>query len=251
MATTRRKPGTLPPTLTPARQAKVAEYHFIAVKVAAYHAKRLRLTGDDADDLLGEAQEALTVALATADLADEGLENYLWECVHGGVKDLLRRIAIKNRRGPAKPSDPGIERIKGAASARFREWVRVLRDPGDVWRDSREDAIAQLETVAGEGTTVMSLGAGGPLWNMRGEDGFALRAEWVHAKRELRAVVSELPDVQRAVVELHFLKELPLDDVATQTNLSTPTVVRRIGKALPLLRARLDARGVKKVPAGE
>jgi len=247
---TRRSPGTLPPRLTPEREALAVQYHWIAAKVASYYVRRAP-AGLVADDLLGSAQEALTMALARADLSNKGLEDYLWECVKGAVKDLIRRKAIELGGTSHRPSDASTERMLEGASTAFRAFTRALEDPGNVWEDTRAVAIENVHGVVGDAVMVLTLGSGGALEDMRGDTAMVLRLDLERARKAVRALVAELPPVLRVVTELRWLKGCEIAEVAQQTGMPEPTVTRRLKRAFALLKARLLAKGITGLPEPE
>jgi RNA polymerase sigma factor (sigma-70 family) len=245
--TIRRLPGALPPRLTPEQQATAEKYHYIAMRLADYYAAK-RLPGVPDTDLLSAAHEALVIAVASSDLSNDALENYLWICVRGALKDLFRKTA--KERGPTTPEpDAQTDRLLRRARAALDDYALTLEDPGDVFHDTHEDSVGHFAGASDGGATALAVGASGGAWYMRGEDGLAVRAEWVRTSKELHDAVSGLPPTLAAVTELRFFQEREINDIAERTGLSAPTVTRRIAKAIDLLRARLPPRGVTGLPA--
>jgi DNA-directed RNA polymerase specialized sigma24 family protein len=57
--------------------------------------------------------------------------------------------------------------------------------------------------------------------------------------------VARLPPAHATIIELRCFQELPVEDVAKQAGVSESKVFRALKEAMPLLRARLEARGIK------
>jgi RNA polymerase sigma factor (sigma-70 family) len=225
----------------------VAEHHYIAARLAAYYARKSP-PGLTDTDLLSHAEEALVEAVLSADPTNEGFESYLWERVRGALKDLIRKTAKELGRTSARPIDAPTEHMLRGASAGLNDFARGLQDPGRVWDHTRADAMVQLDRAGEEVAAALAVGGAGCVWYMRGEPGFVLRAEWVRTIRELRELVSNLPPVVAAIMELRFFQQREIEDIAAQTGLSAPTVTRRIKKAVELLRARMIAKEIDGTP---
>jgi len=60
---------------------------------------------------------------------------------------------------------------------------------------------------------------------------------------ELAEAIADLPEEQRAAIELHHLKGCALADVAAQMGRSTASVAGLVRRGLVRLRAKLDPEG--------
>jgi RNA polymerase sigma factor (sigma-70 family) len=243
MATKRRRPGTLPPALTEEQAAQVRRCHPIGVHVAMYYVRR-QPPGLKADDILGAAEEAVTLAICTYTTEKKvSLEGYVWARVRSTLKTLIRRSA--ERLGPQAPNDSHESRVALAGGEALDEYAQTVEDRGNVLRDTREQQIAQYDEAAQNGATALVVGGGGHLWNMRGDLGLVLRIEYLRTNKALHDEVARLPAKHATIIELRFFRELPVKEVAAGAGVSESTVSRMIGEAIPLLKARLEARGVK------
>ncbi len=61
-------------------------------------------------------------------------------------------------------------------------------------------------------------------------------------ERRLDAALESLPDAERALLAEHFLCEVPQSVIADREGVSRATLLRRVGRALVLLRERMGAR---------
>ena len=208
-----------------------------------YYARRvspaLRLT---ADDFLGYADEAVVLAVTTYNTPKSDLEGYVWRRVHSTLKNLIRQTA--ERLGLQAPNDTAESQMAEAGAEALQEHAVTVEDPGDEWHTPEQQA-QQYEELAKNGATVQSLGAGGHAWHMRGETGFVLRAEYLRTTRALHEEVAQLQPDAATIFHLRFFQELPIQDVAVQAGVSLKTVSRVIARAIPVLRARLEARDIK------
>jgi RNA polymerase sigma factor (sigma-70 family) len=241
MATKRRSPGTLPPTLTPKQQADADRCFPIGVNVAMYYVRR-EPEGLTDNDLLSAANEAVVLAVCTH-ASNVALESYVWARVRSTLKTLIRRTA--ERLGLRAPNDTPASRVADAGSEALNEYALTVEDRGNIWKDSRAQQIEQYDDEARNGATALVTGGGGHVWHMRGEEGLVLRADYVRTNKVLHDEVARLPPEHATVVELRFFRELPRRDVAREAGVSESKVARLIGEAIPLLKARLEARGIK------
>jgi DNA-directed RNA polymerase specialized sigma24 family protein len=247
MATKRRRPGTLPPALTPERAAEVERCHPIGVDVASYYARRLAAVGLKPDDLdlFGVAEEAVTLAVCTYTNShrDVTLDVYVWRRVQSTLTTHLQRTL--EERGLVAPSDRHAALRALAAVEIADDYAQTAEDRGDVLRDTREQQNAQYEEEANGVATALVVGAGGHTWKTRGEMGLVMRIEYLRANKALHDEVARLPPAHAMIIELRCFQQLPVEDVAKQAGVSESKVFRVIREAMPLLRARLEARGIK------
>ena len=241
MATKRRRPGTLPPALTSEQVAQVHRCYPIGVHVAMYYARR-NPPGLKQDDLLGAAEEAVTLAVCTYTPRTATLEGYVYARVQSTLKTLIRKTAEGLGLRPQNETREG--RVADAGGDALREYALTLEDRGNVLRDTPEQQVAQYEELAEDAATALAVGGGGHVWNTRGDTGMVLRLEELRANKALHDEVARLPAAQATIMELRFFRELPVKEVAAQAGVSESTVSRMIGDAIPLLKARLVARGI-------
>lgn len=241
MATKRRRPGVLPQSLTPEQRATARRCFPIGVSVAMYFARQ-HPPGLAEDDLLGAADEAVTLAVTTYSEPKVPVEVYVWARVRSTIKTLIRQTA--ERLGLRAPNDTPEARMADAGGEALLEHALNVEDPCNIWRDTPEQQVEQYDALAHDGATALDLGGGGHLWHTRGEVGFVLRIEYLRANKTLHDEVARLrPDIA-TVVHLRFFEELPIEEVARQAGVSEKTVTRMIAKAIPILRARLRAQEI-------
>jgi RNA polymerase sigma factor (sigma-70 family) len=195
------------------------------------------------NDLLSAADEAVVLAVCTHGTSNVALESYVWARVRSTLKTLIRRTA--ERLGLRAPNDTHASRVADAGSEALDEYALAVEDRGNIWKDTRTQQIEQYDDEARNGATALATGGGGHVWHMRGEQGLALRAEYVRTNKVLHDEVARLPPGHATIVELRFFRELKRRDVAKEAGVSESTVVRMIGEAIPLLKARLEAQGIK------
>ena len=244
MATKRRRPGALPPSLTPKQRADAHRCFPIGMHVALYYATR-NPPGLKKDDLIGAADEAVTLAVCTYDNEPRkvDLEGYVWARVHSTLKNLIKQTAVRlGLRAPNDTQESGMARGGGEA---LKEFAETVTDPSNFWKDTREQQTEHYDDVAHHAATAQVTGAGGHVWHMRGEVGFVLRAEYVRVNKALHDEVAGLPPAIATIVELRWFQEKSLEQVAAEAGVSEATVSRKLAEALPLLRARLEARGFR------
>jgi RNA polymerase sigma factor (sigma-70 family) len=237
----RRSPGAQPPTLTPQQLADAQRCLPIAAQLAAYYAAR-RPLGLKYEDLVSVANLAVPVAVGTYDASKGPLEAYVWLRVRGTLLNLIEKTA--KQLGVRSPSETPESRTARAGKDALELYALTLEDPGDVWEDTEDEQTKQYRDVAGEGGAALALGAAGHAWHMRGNEGYVQRAEYVRAMRHLREEVAGLPAANATVVELRFFQGLQVDEVASKAGVSEPKVTRLLGKAVKLLKARLEAHGI-------
>lgn len=250
MATNRRSPGALPPTLTEAQRADVERCFPIGVKVAMYFAHG-KPAGVTEEDLLSAADEAVVLAVCTfsTSQSEPGSEkwkeeqgSYVWLRVHSTLKTFLRQTA--ERLGLRPRGDKRDSRAARAGETAIGEYALAKRDPSNFWKDGPEEHARQYGELADEACGVGVLGASGHAWHTRGEDGLVLRAEYVRGLKLLHDEVARLSPSFAAVIELRFFRELPVKDVAQKAGVSEQDVPRMIAKVARVLRARLEAKGI-------
>lgn len=146
------------------------------------------------------------------------------------VNEILVRV-VRLLRDPAKEYDDRF-------GQKFTAWLyavtrNVLRDE---WKGrARAAAVRSLDAPAPAG-----LGPGWrePVWRGSSPSRMAIRAEL----RELvQARLQRLPPLYRRVLELHWLKERPVPEIARRLGVSEGTVRKRIQRAQMRLRADLNA----------
>jgi len=240
MATKRRRPGTLPPTLTPEQADDVRRCHPIGVFVAMYYARR-NPRGLEPEDLLGAANEAVTLAVCTYTPRQVPLEGYVHARVQSTLKTLIQHAAERNGDRPRRETHE--RRVTDAGTKALLEFGGTVEDRCNVLRDTREQHIAQYDELAENGATALAVGGGGHVWNTRGDTAMVMRLEELRKNKALHDEVARLPAGHATVINLRFFLELPAPEVAVRAGVSESTVVRKIGEAIPLLRARLRARG--------
>jgi RNA polymerase sigma factor (sigma-70 family) len=210
-----------------------------------YYARRLPagLKPDDLD-LFGVAAEAVALAVCTYTTErNVTLDGYVWARVRSTLKTLIRRAL--EQRGLVAPNDNHAARVALVAGEVADEYAQTVEDRGNFWRDTREQQTAQYEEEAHRGATALVVGGGGHTWNTRGELGLVLRIEYLRTNKALHDEVAKLPPAHATIIELRCFQELPAEDVAKQAGVSESTVFRVIRDAIPLLKARLEARGIK------
>jgi RNA polymerase sigma factor (sigma-70 family) len=243
---TRRPPEDPVQPLTPAQDEMLKKHLYIATRVTEHYTKKYP-RGLKPREVFSEANHGLIAGVLAANPADAGLESYLWEYAKGAVLSLIRKKAKDRARTAEEPVELVLEHMQDGASTAMSDFAATFRDPGDPW-DSREQSIAHLHRAAEEGAAALAMGSAGAVWYMRGQDGYAQRAEDVRTSKALHDEVAELSPVHGAVVDLRYFQQRKLEDVAAATGLSLPTVNRRLEQAIPLLRARLVAKGIKGPP---
>jgi RNA polymerase sigma factor (sigma-70 family) len=237
---TRRPPEEIQP-LTPAQDEMLKKHLFIATRVTEHYTKKYP-RGLKPREVFSEANHGLIAGVLAADPSNEGLESYLWEYAKGAVLSLIRKKAKERARTADEPAEVVLDRMQEGASTAMSDFAGTFQDPGDAW-DSREQSIGHLYHAAELGAAALAAGSAGAVWYMRGQDGYALRAEEVRRSKALHDEVAELPPKEAVVVDLRYFQQRKLEEVAAATGLSVPTVNRRLEKAIPLLRARLVAKG--------
>lgn len=242
MVTKRRSPGALPPKLTPQQKADAERCYPIARRVASHFARR-RPAGLAQTDLLSAANEAVVHAVSAHDPSKGPVENFVWAWVHLTMKGLIRKKATEL--GPSSSGDTRDAQVARAGSEGLHDFARAVADTAHVWDDSHEDFVRQYADVGADGATAWAVGGAGHLWHMRGDEGLALRAEYVRGMKLLHDEVAKLKPAHATIMELRFFRELTVEEVAKAAGVSVPTVTRTMGEAIPTLRARLEARGIK------
>jgi DNA-directed RNA polymerase specialized sigma24 family protein len=207
-----------------------------------YFARR-KPAGLTENDLLSAADEAVVLAVCTYAASHVPLESYVWARVRSTLKTLVKRTA--ERLGLRAHNDTPASRVAQAGGEALGEYALTVEDRGNIWTDTPEEQAEQYQDEARNGATALATGGGGQMWHMRGEEGLVLRAEYVRANKFLHDEVARLPPALATVVELRFFRELKRSDVAREAGVSEKTVDRMIGEAIPLLRARLEARGIR------
>jgi RNA polymerase sigma factor (sigma-70 family) len=242
MATRRRSPEALPPKLTAKQKEDAQRCYPIGKRLASYYARR-QPPGLTRRDLLSAAGEAVVRAVCAHDPSVGRIERYVWVTVRWRLKNLIRAAAIDLGLRPrdTTPSD----QVADAGSRGLDDYAHVVKDPGNIWEDSAEDFARQYTDVSGDGATAWATGGSGHLWRRRSDDGMALRAEYVRGIKILHDEVARLKPAHATILELRFFREMTIDEVAKEAGVSGDTVTRMIGEAIPTLRARLEARGIK------
>jgi RNA polymerase sigma-70 factor (ECF subfamily) len=74
------------------------------------------------------------------------------------------------------------------------------------------------------------------------DDGFDLEAAWADEdmKRTLHAAIDELPPLQRTLLTLYHLDEVPIGEIAQITGLATGTIKSHLFRARARLREMLE-----------
>ncbi len=241
MATTRRRPGTLPPELTPEQVDKVHRCYPIGMHVAMYYARRLP-PGLDEDDIVGAADEAVTLAVCTYTPRTVTLEGYVYARVQSTLKTLFQKA--RERNGQRPQNDTHERRVADAGTAALGEYGGTIEDRGDVLHDRPAQQIAQYDELAENAAAALVVGGGGHVWNSRGDTAMVMRLEDLRKNKALHDEVARLPAGHATIINLRFFLELPAKEVAARAGVSESTVSRKIGEAIPWLKARLLARGI-------
>ena len=236
----RRRPGVLPPTLTPQQRADARRCFAIGVRVAMYFARR-KPTGLTAEDLLWAADEAVVLAVCTHDAPHIKLETYVWARVESTLKTLVTRTA--ERLGQRAQNDTYESQVAEAGGRTLGDYALAVEDPTSLLTDGREQHVEQYDALAHNGGTALAVGGAGHQWHMRGEPGFVQRAEYVRGIKTLHDAVAKLPPGEATVVELRCFREMELREVAKEAGVSEKKVSRLIEKAIPRLRAMLESQG--------
>jgi RNA polymerase sigma factor (sigma-70 family) len=166
----------------------------------------------------------------------------VWARVRSTLKTLIRRTA--ERLGLRPPNDTHNSRVAEAAGAALEEYGLTVKDPGKVFEDTPEEQIEQYDAAGADGATALVVGGSGHVWHMRGETGMVERVDHLRTNKALHDEVTRLRPAHATIIELRFFAELPVKDVAARAGVSEKTVYRMIGEAIPVLRARLEARGI-------
>ncbi|KQM14803.1 sigma-70 family RNA polymerase sigma factor [Novosphingobium sp. Leaf2] len=209
------------------------------VRRQAWHVHGTGRPGVELDDLVQAGLVALTECAQKHDLpTEDGFAAYAKMRVHGAMVDLVRRAAPLSR-GAA-------ERRRHLAQAET-----ALR--GQLGRDPRPHELARAMGV-GEADLAAMRDASAPLrfdsidecysdqnaaFAAQTPDSFALLSD-AQTRDAVIAAITELPDRLKLIVQLYFVEELNLSEIAEVLNVSIPRVHQLKAQAIDKLRASLE-----------
>jgi RNA polymerase sigma factor (sigma-70 family) len=227
------------------------EGYAVAVRLAKRYAARNSVGYTEAD-LLSVAHEALTEGARTFDPSqNKEFEEFIWIRIRGEIKDAIKKRAAELGLRPAENDSTPPPGMLDAVARALEDYASTLADPGNVFRDTREDAVLQFEEMRDGAAAALAVGGVGGLWYMRGEEGVVLRQEYTRAVHYLHENISALPGDHAEILDLRYFQHLTVDAVAEKMGMSKATADRRIADAIKLLRSRLSARGIREAPSIE
>lgn len=183
------------------------------VRKAAWHIHGGTGGGPDLDDLIQVGSIALLeCARRHARPTEDGFAAYAKLRVRGAMIDALRKAVPGSRGSKARSrrDDPGsARRSEAKPSVRLTSLDREYDDRGDHFADRAPDAFARLSEA---------------------EDA-----------AKLAAVMSALPERLQLVLQLYFLEEMNLSEIAAVLDVSVPRVHQLKAQALAKVRDRMQA----------
>jgi RNA polymerase sigma factor for flagellar operon FliA len=209
------------------------------VRRLAWHVHSGGRQGIDLEDLMQAGMVALTEAAQKhAGPGEDGFAAYAKLRVRGAMVDLIRRHVPLSR---------------GAVERRrmLRAAETMLR--GELGRDPSEAELAAALGV-GEGELAALRGASEPLrfesiddsysdhdpaFADDRPDSFAILAD-TELREAVAGAIGELPERLQLVIQLYFVEELNLAEIAETLQVSVPRVHQLKAQALDRLRANLD-----------
>jgi RNA polymerase sigma factor for flagellar operon FliA len=211
------------------------------VRKAAWHIQGSGCVGIELDDLIQVGLLALTeCARRHAGPGEDGFAAYAKIRVRGAMLDLVRRTIPGSRGAAAR------RRRLADAEASLRQ--RLGRD-ANAAELAAELGVSELElgdfvtepirTTPLDGT----YDEGNPIFADASADPFAQLSDEEDSTR-LAAVIDSLPDRLKLVLQLYFLEELNLAEIAEVLEVSVPRVHQLKAQALKQVREALDAQGI-------
>ena len=219
------------------------------VKHVVYKKLRELPASCEAEDLISCGVESVITAL---DLYDPdkgaGLEPYLWTRIHGAVLDELRRRdwaprSLRRLERELKRAAAGFVQAEGRRpsveelAALVSMTPRQLRDRERELANSDMTSLSSL--VASEGETEIEL-----VDTIESEDEGAdpeRAALWAEAKEKFRVAFERLPEREREVAVLLYVKNLTLREIGEVLGVSESRVSQIHGQLKRRIHARLRA----------
>lgn len=209
------------------------------VRRLAWHVHGGGRQGIELEDLMQAGMVALTeCAQRHAGPGEDGFAAYAKMRVRGAMVDLVRRAVPGSRGGAAR------RRQLRDAEARLR--LELGREPsGGELAEALGIAVAELEALrcAAEPVRVESLddaySENDPAFADERPDAFDLLVD-SELREALIAEISALPERLQLVVQLYFVEELNLSEIAAALGVSVPRVHQLKAQAIDRLRVGLE-----------
>lgn len=225
------------PALTPEQQALVRRAAGLAERIARATAARYGALVAFAD-LVAIGHAGLVEAALAFD-PSQGVPFPLFATyrVQGAMLDAIRKEAAH--------AHARLVASRGAAL----EFLASQRHEGDVLTDTEADCRKRLAAFSDGLLAAMFAGWLGGSNGSPPEDDVVQRETYERAIRALRGATASLPELDRRVIELHYLEGRDLRQVAHLVGVSYASVRRHRDAALQKLAARLRAQGVTEAPS--
>jgi RNA polymerase sigma factor for flagellar operon FliA len=218
------------------------------VKHIVYKKLRELPASCDVEDLISCAIEGLIAAIDRYDPErGAGLEPYLWTRIHGSVLDELRRRdwaprSLRRLERDLKQARESFAGAHGRPPTRFELAGMACLSPAELRAKEQEIANSDVTSLSSlvitEGETAIEL-----VDTLRSHDGGTdpeNAAAWEEAKRKFRSAFGQLPEREREVAVLMYVKNLTLKEIGDVLAVSESRVSQIHSQLKRRIRERLE-----------